>query len=265
MKKVLLAIFSTVLSVHILAGEYIKNTPETVVQRSLVYPDISNESFVGVDEENPIPGARALLERSTDGIKVVVSTNSLEEGLYTLWLQVFNRPDLCVEGEISSAFCSRRGDLARVFDPCVPDANNLSTCSVFWLASMIVGPDGVGHVSAEVGVREWPGFVILGADRSGDQIGITDPFGSELQIVLRTHGKALLPDEPVFMFEDSTQPDPVSGMPALRLPTQAETEAYAQIGRQYTRLLGGCFPPLDGDRFNLCADNQLAFFPPVYK
>ncbi len=228
---------------------------EVVIQQGKVYPEIPGDPDFRVDEKNPVKNAKATLIRRDDGVSITIDTRDLEPGAYTVWVRVFNAPELCTGGEIKHSFCSRGDDIAAVGDPCVGDGG-LSTCAVYWIGAVIVGPDGEAHFNAELALNDTPGFIILGADVVGTDLeGIVDPFGSEFHFVLRSHGPAIVPEGPVFMFP----PEP--GPP---LPTPEEDKAeLLLLGRQLTRVLGACNPFEDPPENPLiCFDAQLAIFPP---
>ena len=229
---------------------------EVVIQNGKVYPEIPGDPDFRVDEKNPVKNAKATLVRHDEGVSITIDTRDLEPGAYTMWVRVFNAPELCTGGEIRRSFCSRGDDQTPVSDPCVPDGTGLSTCAVFWIGAVIVGPDGEAHVNADIALNDTPGFIILGADVVGTtREGIVDPFGAEFHFVLRSHGPAMVPEGPVFMF-------PAHPGPPLPTPEEDKDQLLV-LGRQLTRVLGACNPFEDPPESGaICFDAQLAIFPP---
>lgn len=223
-------------------------------QVSSLYRSIHGDPLFRVDP-NPIKRTRAVLKRKENGLRLKLDTHGLSEGAYTVWMRVFNQPELCTGGEnVKGSMCSRGYDLLSG-DPVVPDASGMSTSSVFWIAALIVGEDGVAHVSTSVEVNEWPGMVLLGVDaRDTDHQAVWNTMGAEVHIVLRYHGPAAAAQGPFFLF------DPDTGLPSEI--SEEEKSAYFDLGRQLNRVLGKCspFPPFEEDPA-ICTDDQLAVFP----
>ena len=218
------------------------------IETSRVYAEIPGDPLFRVFS-TPVPGSNATLKRDSNGVDVAIDSSQLPEGAYTLWIRVFNRPDLCTGGEgVEGSLCSRGADIAPSPVPCVPDEQGQSSCSVFWIASFFVGPDGKTHLSARVNKNEWRGFVILGADVAGTaKQALWNLPGAELHFVLRFHGQQALPKGPIF------PGDPIS--------IEGEADLF-RLGRQITRVSGNC-EGLPGDLPpETCFDAQLAFFPP---
>lgn len=222
-------------------------------QVSRLYPTIPGDPNFRL-ESTPVRHARAVLERSEDGLKITVDSRELLPGAYTIWMRIFNQPELCAGGEgVERSVCSRGSDLADATDPSVPDENNQSTSGVFWLAGALVGDDGKVHISTSVDVNEWPGMVLLGADVEGtDHQAVWNPLGAEVHIVLRYHSDAAQAEGPIFLW-DSTR--------TLNDLTQEELDAFELLGRQLNRFLGNCSPAF-GEAASNCEDLQLAVFGP---
>lgn len=130
-----------------------------------------------------IPGAKATINRMADSICFEVSTHSLPEGAYSVWVQGFDNPDACEFGGKSMSPPAQQPPLpgscgmGDIPDPATQAFNQ-------WASAFLVGPNGHGMVDfcAEVGA-EPPGFVL-----SGD--GLENP-NAELHLILRGHGRAL--------------------------------------------------------------------------
>lgn len=264
-----------------------------VRQTSSFYYSIPGDPRFRVDQR-PIEDSRAELIRDAHGFDLVFDTRGLtDEHVFTVWLRVFNRPALCRGGEgVESTVCSRGEDIppppppnpAPIADPCVPDEDGFSTCSVYWVGALLPGPDGRSHFSARIDRDQWRGFAIVGLDRAreGDGIkGLSNPFGAEVHVVLRDHGPMALPANPPI-----TMAHPAGGARIFRYG-DPETEgvdgfvpkatvlSLFRLGRQLTMIAGNCeAPPFFSDDTGLddrpsapgegpdCFDLQLAFFAP---
>jgi hypothetical protein len=223
-------------------------------QNSHLYATIPGDPLFRI-ESKPIPKTRAVLTREVDRLSVVVDSRKLSPGAYTVWMRVFNKPELCTGGEgVEGSVCSRGDDLLSGADPSVPDGSGESTSSVFWLTGMMVGDDGVAHVSTSVENNEWPGMVLLGTDAAGtDHQAVWNPLGAEVHIVLRYHGPVAQPGGPIYI------KDPATGM--LNDITMEEKDSFFLLGRQLNRMLGNC-SPVFGEPASNCDDAQLAVFAP---
>jgi hypothetical protein len=103
---------------------------------------------------------RSTLQRNERGIRAVVRTTDLERGhAYTVWAVVFNHPDAC-DG------------------PC--DVTDLANPEVDGVSTLFSGKVARGQTTSFVGDLD-----------VGEML--TDPYGSEVHFVVRTHG-AVLPD-----------------------------------------------------------------------
>lgn len=205
-------------------------------------------------EINPkaIPRTKAVLERDEDGLGVTINSRELPPGAYTVWMRVFNQPELCIGGEnVRRSVCSRGDDLPTGRDPAVPDASGDSTASVFWLTGAIVGEDGKAHISTSVDVNNWPGMVLLGADVAGtEKQAVWNPEDAEIHIVLRYHGREAAATGPIFLRNDDG---------SLKDISPEEEDAFFLLGRQLNRMLGNCSPIYSESPAN-CEDAQLAIF-----
>lgn len=113
-----------------------------------------------------------------DGVCVTTRTRDLPPGAYTSWWTIYNNPQACTEPEdFGGAQC---GHLESRVNPAAEG-------TVMAAQSFIVGPNGRAHVNACVGVGELTHFVLRGN-------GLGNPFGAEIQHVLRYHGPAAYGD-----------------------------------------------------------------------
>ena len=255
MKLPLLTMASVLLSISAMTTYAADESTSTFIkQKSRMYTFDADSTDFRVNKK-PVRGAKAILKRNTDGLHLMLDSKSLESGIYTVWMRVFNDPSLCQGGEgVENSECSRGADIAPSPFPCVPDASGMSTCSVFWLSGAIVGDDGRVHVSTSLIENEWPGMVLLGGDAVGtDKQAVNNLLGAEIHVVLRYHGEAIQPEAPFFAI------DPSTGLPSEI--TDAESAAYVGIGRQLFRVNGNCaaYPPYNEDA-SICSDDQLAVF-----
>jgi hypothetical protein len=121
-------------------------------------PTIEQESVRSIVDGSTT--GRSTLQRSERGIRAVVRTTGLERGhAYTVWAVVFNHPDAC-DG------------------PC--DVTDLANPEVDGVSTLFSGKVARGQTTSFVGDLD-----------VGEML--TDPYGSEVHFVVRTHG-AVLPD-----------------------------------------------------------------------
>lgn len=224
-------------------------------QTSSFYPLILGDKNFRVNSE-AVRKSEAVLLRTENKFKLILNSRNLKPGAYTVWMRVFNEPSLCLGGEgVENSLCSRGSDLADGMDPSVPGSDGISTSSVFWLTGTIVGDDGIIHVSTSVDKNEWPGMVVLGADaRDSARQAAWNMHGSEVHVVLRYHGPAAAPKEPVFLIDLAT------GM--MNGLTEKERNIDFLLGRQLNHMLGNCSPEFSESAKN-CEDSQLAVFSPL--
>lgn len=109
--------------------------------------------------------------RTRDGVSMNIDTTDLPVGAYTIWFVIFNDPSQCTDGE-----CGENDVLP------VP-GNTAAGVSPVWATGGIVGPDRMGHFSANLGLGEEgaPGDILWGP-------GLTDPMGAEIHLIVRYHG-----------------------------------------------------------------------------
>ncbi|MEG3436439.1 hypothetical protein V0288_04850 [Pannus brasiliensis CCIBt3594] len=161
---------------------------------------------------NPIAGSNAQLTRdtATNQVSYTINTNSLPEGAYTNWWVVFNNPSACVGG------CGE-DDFAR------PGVD----ASAFYATGNVVGSNGIGNFTAQVGLNSLP----TGFDQVLFGNGLTNLLGAEIQTVIRWHG-------------------PLSSDPAL-------------AALQLNSFNGGCTTNGGVDGLFACQDRQLTAFAAV--
>ncbi|NJN83168.1 MAG: heme-binding protein [Caldilineaceae bacterium] len=125
-----------------------------------------------------IDGAESMLVRSEDGIDVTVHTSGLTDGnAYTVWAMVFNNPEAC----------SEEGCAASMDDPAVETA-------LFYVTGDFVedGDDAnlSGFVAAgDSSIDMMPGMMaMMGADAPEEGVGLLNPTGAEVHLILLDHG-----------------------------------------------------------------------------
>lgn len=252
MKRILPIVVILMISMQTAVYSDQSDNNEHESQVSFLYKFIPGDSKFRVDN-HPVTQTNAILVRKNDSLSLNLSSRDLPEGAYTVWMRVFNMPELCVSGEgVEKSQCSRGEDLSPAAIPTIPDASGWSTSSVFWIAGMLVGEDGIAHVSTSIENNQWPGMVLLGTDVLGtDREGVWNPMSAEIHIVLRYHGKAVAAKGP-FLFRD-----PLTGI--INDVTEEENDAFITLGRQLNRVLGNCSPVYSEAAGN-CEDLQMAVF-----
>jgi hypothetical protein len=128
----------------------------------------------------------ATLNRNKNGIRMTLQTTGIDAGTaVTVWYVIFNEPSEC-----GSSPCGE----ADIFDPDVQTG-------VVYAAGHVIGGGGnsnfAGHRSvSDASVSAMPFFnELLGLNLP--VVGLLDPFGAEVHLVVRTHEEAIpefLPD-----------------------------------------------------------------------
>lgn len=163
--------------VLVVAAGFVLSLPASaqVVQNARVLEFQDTQDTI-IPDPRAIPGARAQLERRSNGVAVKVNTRQLPPGAYTLWWEIYNAPENCV------------GD-CDFFE----DAFNPATrFSVFWASGGIVGPDGGLQVEAEALVGDPPGEpcpeVPFAAPKMLFGCGLLDAKAAQINVIIKTHG-----------------------------------------------------------------------------
>lgn len=182
-----------------LLGAFVATSP---AQAALV----QNVSLLDLVNSGTVAGSTGTLTRTATGIASTVSTSNLSTGAaYTMWWVIFNNPEFCVGGCGEDDF-----------------SNPTVNASVFFADGEVIGSNGLGNFSAQVGIGQLPNpnQVELGN-------GLFNPLTAEVWNVVRDHG-------------------PASSDPAL-------------LQAQLTTFNGGC-TLTPGDGLFPCRDEQLAVF-----
>lgn len=195
-------------------------------------PSEATSSVYRFADMEAVPGARAGLIRTSDGLRTRTHTADLDHRhVMTLWWVIFNNPEYCEHGE---------GDLAcgelDLFDG--PDGPTGVEPSCVFGDGSIVGGNGQARFHDRLEVGEGRDscidfFVAAVPELDGRDHGLTDPSGAEVHLVIRSHGP-LIP---------------------------------GKVAEQRSTFAGGCEDFLDpGATHRLepgeCSDLQLALFPP---
>ena len=133
----------------------------------------------GVMIMNPQQRGTSKLVRTLDGISMNIDTMDLPVGAYSTWWVVFNNPAGCSDG-----ICGEN-------DVLPPPGNPDASVSVLWGTGGTVGPDRMGHFSANLAVGEVPGQLLFGD-------GVTNPMGAEVHVIVRYHGPTIWDDANIF-------------------------------------------------------------------
>lgn len=116
------------------------------------------------------------LVRTAEAISAALHTSSLPPGqAITLWFGVFNNPAAC-----ATSPCT----LADVGNPAV-------RADFLWGGGHIVGNSGLGTFAGRLPVGDASGSVFIEFGMPGAAIGLEDPWGAEVWLLLHSHGPAL--------------------------------------------------------------------------
>jgi hypothetical protein len=145
-----------------LLGAFVATSP---AQAALV----QNVSLLDLVNSGTVAGSTGTLTRTATGIASTVSTSNLSPGAaYTMWWVIFNNPEFCVGGCGEDDF-----------------SNPTVNASVFFADGEVIGLNGLGNFSAQVGIGQLP---------SPNQVelgnGLLNPLTAEVRNVVRDHGPA---------------------------------------------------------------------------
>ena len=145
-----------------LLGAFVATSP---AQAALV----QNVSLLDLVNSGTVAGSTGTLTRTATGIASTVSTSNLSPGAaYTMWWVIFNNPEFCVGGCDEEDF-----------------SNPTVNASVFFADGEVIGLNGLGNFSAQVGIGQLP---------SPNQVelgnGLLNPLTAEVWNVVRDHGPA---------------------------------------------------------------------------
>lgn len=114
-----------------------------------------------------VPGATSTLVRTSNGISVSLQTSGLPAGYaVTVWALIFNNPSACGAGGCDET----RGDLGL---PAVQGSLQRVTGHVVGTESSFAGHLGIGEAS-----------------QTAFGPGLLDPFGAQINLIVREHGVA---------------------------------------------------------------------------
>ncbi len=146
-----------------------------IVSRSRVYE-------MGTDAQ--IRNAYSRIIRKERGVMGEFRSPGLNPSeVYTLWMIIFENPELCSDGQCGSDdIVDSNGKLMVNPDGSIgtPGVN----VSSLWVDGTISDPIGRAAFRIRVEKNQAPGEVLYGP-------GLTDPIGSEIHFVARTHGERL--------------------------------------------------------------------------
>lgn len=151
------------------------------------------------EPENTVEGASSTLVRTPDGVTFTVITSELPpNNALTIWVIIFNNPELCSAPGCGSDDFPQRGG-----DPGV-DA------SVVWgNTGTVVTADGKANFGGHVTVGD------TSAARFGP--GLLDPHGAEIHMIVRSHGPVIpeLLSEQLTTFDAGCPPNECVDLQAL--------------------------------------------------
>lgn len=120
-----------------------------------------------------VPGATTSLVRTDDGVTATVNTSMLQKrAAYTVWFVVFNNPAACAMPHACAG----------------PDlANDAVGGSVLFVTGHVLGRGRIGNFAGHIEVGDTGGCQPELPCRDG----LTNPRGSEVHLVVRTHGEPI--------------------------------------------------------------------------
>lgn len=122
-----------------------------------------------------VPFAGASMSRNNAGVFGTISTSGLTPGhVVTLWWAFFNTPAGC-----ANTICAP-SDLNRL----------IVNGSLQFGGGQIVGANGRADFSGYVGVGDSSGYFALFPNMPDPPVGLVDPKGAQIHLVIRDHGPA---------------------------------------------------------------------------
>ena len=123
----------------------------------------------------PLENTAATLQRTDTGLEINIETQGLPAGAYTVWWDVINMPEFCIDD------CDLEDVIISLGDSAFNDTIGRSE---FWATGGIVGDDGIGIFSAQIDENELP--VGDGQVTAGN--GLEDAMTADVISFLRWHG-----------------------------------------------------------------------------
>jgi hypothetical protein len=120
----------------------------------------------------------SFLIRDNDSIKMEGFTTNLEpNSTYTIWWTIYNKPELCADGNgmFDEVGCGKD----EVFDP---ELAEITQTSMLWGGGFISDAQGNAHFSAELDKKNPLGEVSMGP-------GLLNPRTAEVHFLIRSHGE----------------------------------------------------------------------------
>ncbi len=120
----------------------------------------------------------SFLVRENGSIKMQGYTTNLEpNNTYTIWWVIYNKPELCVEGNgmFDEVGCGKD----EILDP---ELAEITKSSMLWASGFISDAQGNAHFSAELRKRNPLGEVSTGP-------GLLKPKTAEVHFLIRSHGE----------------------------------------------------------------------------
>ena len=159
-------------------------------------PIITIQPVLALSNWSPVPTAGTMLARKSDGIFMTLNTAGLVPGtVATAWLGIFNTPAACAT------------------NPCTPAdmANPATHGSTVYAGGKIIGADGTATFGGFRAVGDTTGIF------EGNPLGLILPLTAQIDLVVRTHGAAILNDpnalnQQLTTFNGGCPPNPCSSI-----------------------------------------------------
>ena len=128
-----------------------------------------------------LPNAFSKMIHTSDKIVSFIHSSHLKpNSTYTIWMMVFKNPQNCSQG-----VCDENDIFDGSGNLLVNADGTFGTqgvdVSVLWVDGKVSSKEGAANFFFEVHSENAPGEVLFGP-------GLTDPFGAEIQLVIRDHG-----------------------------------------------------------------------------
>ena len=143
----------------------------------LTFDNVSAASAFWIANQTEVDGSAATMVRMSSGAAITLATTGLQAGdVVTVWVQVFNSPYKCFDGECGWDDIFIFGDGTRVANF---DARSAAEISVLRLDGKVIDIDGKATFRGRLPVGD-TSQAIFGP-------GLVKPMGAQVHLIVRTH------------------------------------------------------------------------------
>lgn len=146
--------------------------------------EMGNSDVYDLETGELIPRAFSKLKRHDNGVAATIHTSLLEaKGVYTVWLVIFENPELCSDNMCGEDDIFGPGGVLLVNDDGTFGTPGVIV-TVMWGTGKIASGAGICTFNIRAETNNPPGEVLFGP-------GLVDVLGSEIHFVVRNHGQTI--------------------------------------------------------------------------